>query len=102
MKLSEEEIEIECNKLLITLKINHIDGKIIQILYDLYEQEKEKNEELIEGQLETLEKILLPELSQKYISKDKIRDFALSETQADTYHFKTVSLDRLLKFLEEE
>ena len=47
-EMNEEEIIIECNKLLITLKKSHIDGKIIQILYDLYEQEKEKNEELEE------------------------------------------------------
>lgn len=47
-EMNEEEIIIECNKLLITLKNSHIDGKIIQILYDLYEQEKEKNEELEE------------------------------------------------------
>lgn len=46
----------------------------IQGLLDLYNKEKEKNKELIEGQIKTLEKILLPQLLKKYVSKDKIKE----------------------------
>lgn len=46
--MSEEEIQIECNKLLITLKNHHIDGSIIQVLYNLYNKEKEKNKAIKE------------------------------------------------------
>ena len=41
-------------------------------LEDLYQKEKEKNKKLIDGQIETLEKILAPKLLEKFISKDKI------------------------------
>lgn len=40
----------------------------------LYNKEKEKNKELIEGQTKTLEKLLIPELLKNYISKDKIKE----------------------------
>lgn len=49
----------------------------IQGLLDLYNNEKEKNKKLIDGQIETLEKILekiLAPLLEKFISKDKINE----------------------------
>lgn len=49
-----------------------ISMKTIQGLLDLYIKEKEKNKKLIDGQIETLEKILAPKLLEKFISKDKI------------------------------
>ena len=36
----DEEIIKECNKLLVTLSLHHIDGRIIQALLDLYNHEK--------------------------------------------------------------
>lgn len=83
--LSEEEIIERVNKF---INIIVLYGKtygmtcddlkkyqqVFRGLLDLYQQEKQKNEKLIEGQVETIEKILLPELLKKYISKDKIRD----------------------------
>ena len=47
-------------------------------------------------------KMLNDAFDRGWIHKDKVREFALSESQADTYNFKTISLDRLLKFLEEK
>ena len=46
----------------------------LQGLLDLYNKEKEKNKKLIDGQIETLEKILAPKLLEKFISKDKIKE----------------------------
>ena len=111
--LSEEKIIIECNKLLITLKNSHIDGKIIQILYDLYEQEKKKNKELkvlIEQNLRyshNLEKDLFENCSNYVVSKDKIRkkisvlEKIQSEfTNNEELRIKIITLKDLL--LEEE
>lgn len=47
-------------------------------------------------------KMLNDAFDRGWIHKDKVREFALSESQAGTYNFKTISLDRLLKFLEEK
>lgn len=77
--------------------------EIDNLKYEL-QQEKEKNKELYEdNQKQWAERCKLAiELDNNTVSKDKIREFALSESQADTYNFKTISLDRLLEFLEEE
>lgn len=107
-KLSEEKIIIECNKLLITLKNSHIDGKIIQILYDLYEQEKKKNKELkvlIEQNLRyshNLEKDLFENCSNYVVSKDKIRGKikeyeGLKEMDMQAYEEQVKPLKELLE-----
>lgn len=106
--MNEEEIIIECNKLLITLKNSHIDGKIIQILYDLYEQEKEKNKELkilIEQNLKyshNLEKDLFENCSNYVVSKDKIREKikeyeGLKEMDMQAYEEQVKPLKELLE-----
>ena len=88
----------------------------IQGLLDLYKKEKEKNKILeltkipyLEGEIMAYKendavqrKMLNDAFDRGWIHKDKVREFALSESQADTYNFKTISLDRLLKFLEEK
>ena len=77
--LSEEEIikelesEVEQADYLNTTYVAY-DKEYIRKIIDLYNKEKEKNKELIEGQVETIEKIIQPELLKKYISKDKIRE----------------------------
>ena len=55
--------------------------------------EKEKNKELIEGQVETLEKILQPQLLKKYVSKDKIKE-KLEEINKE--YFKKLSKQKNL------
>lgn len=69
--------------------------------------EKEKNKELIQGQVKTLDEILQPELLKKYISKDKIRkkisvlEKIQSEfTNNEELRIKIITLKDLL--LEEE
>jgi hypothetical protein len=104
--LSEEEIIDDINFCLEGEYITPEHYDAIQGLLNLYNKEKEKNKEYF-AENQSL-KYAIGNMLHKdivktnYISKDKIREFALSESQADTYHFKTVSLDRLLKFLEEE
>ena len=106
--MTEEEIIIECNKLLITLKNSHIDGKIIQILYDLNEKEKEKNKELkilIEQNLKyshNLEKDLFENCSNYVVSKDKIREKikeyeGLKEMDMQAYEEQVKPLKELLE-----
>lgn len=90
------------------------DIHAIQVLLDLYQREKEsdtkhlaeigqlrtelcaekeKNKELIEGQVETLEKILQPQLLKKYVSKDKIKE-KLEEINKE--YFKKLSKQKNL------
>ena len=62
--------QIEFNKLVNT--VNSYKGQFKK-QQEQIEELKEKNKELIEGQTDTLEKILAPELLKKYVSKDKIK-----------------------------
>lgn len=66
--------------------IDKVELEAIQGLLDLYQQEKEKNKGLIEGQVKTIETLIQPELFKKYISKDKIRELkkSLQEQITDT------------------
>ena len=67
--------------------------------------EKEKNKELIQGQVKTLDEILQPELLKKYISKDKIRekikewDKGIAWANADDHYY---AIKILKEILEEE
>lgn len=102
--MNEEKILDDINFCLEGEYITPEHYEAIQGLLDLYQKEKEKNKELYEdNQKQWAERCKLAiELDNNTVSKDKIREFALSESQAETYNFKTISLDRLLKFLEEE
>lgn len=70
----------------------------------LYQKEKEKNEKLIEGQVETIEKIIQPELFKKYISKNKIKELLedVDKTPFINKHVKGQYLYDNLKMLLQE
>ena len=80
-------------------------------LLDLYNKEKEKNKELIEGQVETLDKILKPELLKIYISKDKIKekieeykkeaDYRTIDNPKGRIHFHKEPCDYQIEVLQE-
>ena len=86
--MNEEKILDDINFCLEGEYITPEHYEAIQGLLDLYrskteqlntalnslKKEKEKNKELIQGQVKTLDEILQPELLKKYISKDKIRE----------------------------
>lgn len=78
-------------------KDNHrpILDKAIETLLDLYQQEKEKNREL----LKEYNKKLYADW-ENAISKDKIRDFIKKETFEGTYSFDLISAKRLKELLE--
>lgn len=111
-----ELLNIDDRVLEISPKLQKELAKNIQGLLDLYNKEKEKNKILeltkipyLEGEIMAYKennavqrKMLNDAFDRGWIHKDKVREFALSESQADTYNFKTISLDRLLKFLEEK
>lgn len=78
--------EKEKNKILELAKIPYLEGEIMAYKENDAVQRKMLNDAFDRG----------------WIHTDKVREFALSESQADTYNFKTISLDRLLKFLEEK
>lgn len=104
--MSEEEI-IERFKMLINNfedDKNYYLYKISQEVLDLYQKEKEKNEKLIEGQVETIEKIIQPELFKKYISKDKIKELLedVDKTPFINKHVKGQYLYDNLKMLLQE
>lgn len=77
-----EKLEQHCEKTIRYATRNLLkEHQIILELIDRYKEMnkeirnlKEKNKELIQGQVKTLDEILQPELLKKYISKDKIRE----------------------------
>lgn len=81
-KTSEEAKAIKrLNQIRQDYSINSEDLHYANILFYLLknltnenEKLKEKNKKLIEEQAESLEKLIIPELLKKYISKDKIRE----------------------------
>lgn len=124
-KLSEEEI-IKNTKEMIQWSDHNTYKMALQGLLNLYKQneesctkylaeigqlrtklhaEKEKNKELIQGQVKTLDEILQPELLKKYISKDKIRekikewDKGIAWANADDHYY---AIKILKEILEEE
>ena len=86
---------------------NHFNNnkffEAINRLLFLYNKEKEKNRELqvIVDDIKNGVYIDYPEFEDKYISKDKIRTLIKETAYPDTYNFKTISVSKLEKLLEE-
>jgi hypothetical protein len=93
--MSKEEI-VKIIKEMIQWSDHNTYKMALQGLLDLYNKEKEKNKELIEGQIKTLEEILQPQLLKKYVSKDKIK-----ERYEKLKHYDYIEIKELLKLLEE-
>ena len=116
LELAKEEIESNNENITATLDLQ--DLKSLKNLYDLYNKEKalneelqirykiendkynkekEKNKELIEGQIKTLEKILLPQLLKKYVSKDKIKEKIRIRKEEKSECKDSIEADKILR-----
>lgn len=106
-----EKLEQHCEKTIRYATRNLLkEHQIILELIDRYKEMnkeirnlKEKNKELIQGQVKTLDEILQPELLKKYISKDKIRKIIYpTPTNPISYEIQSSDMYKKLEQLLEE
>ena len=60
------------------------DKQAIETLLTAYEKEKEKNKEILSGNIENFQKYFLEEFDKKFISKDKILEILGIEEETDS------------------
>ena len=99
--LSEEEIIIECNKLLITLKKHHINGSIIQVLYNLYNKEKETSH-FLQSELDRANAKILEEKEKNEELKKDISEMYYKGVVLDILQDElNISRDEAIEILED-